>query len=297
MKERAFAGYHPVVNFVYFVLVLTCAMVILHPVCLGISLLCAAAYAVLLVGRAAFAKRAAFLVPMMLAAALLNPAFNHRGRTILGYLPGGNPLTLESVLYGAAAAVMLAAVLCWFSCFQAVMTSDKIVYLFGRAAPVLSLLLAMVLRFVPRLGAQLRRISDAQRCIGRDVRSGGILRRARCGVAILSILVTWALENAVETADSMKSRGYGLPGRTAFSVFRFEARDGRMLCAILCAGAYLGVGAVTGGLKWRYFPAAKFGAVTPYSVSILAVYLLLCALPVTIQILEARKWNALRSGR
>ena len=43
----------------------------------------------------------------------------------------------------------------------------------------------------------------------------------------LSVTVTWALENAVVTADSMKSRGYGLPGRTAFARQRFDGRDRR----------------------------------------------------------------------
>lgn len=34
--------------------------------------------------------------------AAVNPAFSHEGRTILRYLPSGNPLTLESILYGIA---------------------------------------------------------------------------------------------------------------------------------------------------------------------------------------------------
>ena len=37
------------------------------------------------------------------------------------------------------------------------MTSDKLVWLFGRITPHLSLLLAMTLRFVPRFAAQARR--------------------------------------------------------------------------------------------------------------------------------------------
>ena len=35
-----------------------------------------------------------------------NPAFDHEGATLLAYLPSGNPLTLESIAYGVAAAVM-----------------------------------------------------------------------------------------------------------------------------------------------------------------------------------------------
>ncbi len=44
----------------------------------------------------------------------MNLAFNHEGATILAYLPSGNPLTLESIAYGFAAAAMLAAVVLWF---------------------------------------------------------------------------------------------------------------------------------------------------------------------------------------
>ena len=40
-----------------------------------------------------------------LLAAVVNPAFVHQGVTILTYLPSGNPLTLESILYGLAAAL------------------------------------------------------------------------------------------------------------------------------------------------------------------------------------------------
>jgi energy-coupling factor transporter transmembrane protein EcfT len=90
------------------------------------------------------------------------------------------------------------------------MTSDKFVYLFGRIIPSMSLLLSMTLRFVPRFIAQIKVVSNAQKCVGRDASNGGVVQRVRNAITILSIMVTWALENAIETADSMKSRGYGL---------------------------------------------------------------------------------------
>ena len=103
---------------------------------------------------------------MAVFAALVNPAFNHEGATILTYLPSGNPLTLESMLYGAAAAVMLASVVLWFSSYNEVMTSDKFVYLFGRVIPALSLVLSMSLRFIPKFKVQMQTVSEAQACIG-----------------------------------------------------------------------------------------------------------------------------------
>lgn len=71
----------------------------------------------------------------------------------------------------------------------------------------------------------------------------------------MSIVVTWALENALDTADSMKSRGYGLPKRTAFSLFRFTLRDGICLGVLAALGGIVLAGSLTGGLKWWYYPA------------------------------------------
>ena len=108
-------------------MVIAFTMFFMHPVSLGISLGSALAYAVYLRGRKAIRFSLVFMLPMMVMAALINPAFNHEGATLLTYLPSGNPLTLESILYGLAAAAMLAAVVTWFSCYTAVMTSDKFV--------------------------------------------------------------------------------------------------------------------------------------------------------------------------
>ena len=215
-----FSGYHPLVNFLYFALVLVFSMCLMNPACLAISLAAAFAYNLYLNGRRALKLALCVMLPLLLLTAVINPAFNHQGATILTYLPSGNPLTLESIIYGLAAASMLIAVILWFGCYSAVLTSDKFVYLFGRLIPALSLVLSMTLRFVPKFKAQLGQVSLAQQCVGRDAGSGSLLQRLKNAITILSIMVTWALENAIETADSMKSRGYGLPGRTAFSIYR-----------------------------------------------------------------------------
>ncbi len=137
------------------------------------------AYSIYLKGRKAVRFNLVYMLPLLVITALINPAFSHQGVTILAYLPSGNPLTLESILYGIYAAFLLIAVITWFSCFNAVMTSDKFVYLFGRIIPALSLVLSMSLRFVPRFTAQIKVISKAQKCVGRDVANGGLIKRAK----------------------------------------------------------------------------------------------------------------------
>lgn len=290
-----FKTYHPIVNFVYFMFVTGFSMFFMHPVCLGISLFSAFAYSAYLKGSKAIKSTLGYMLPMMLLMAIINPLFNHEGATIIQYLPSGNPLTLESIAYGLAAAVMLVSVICWFSCYNAVMTSDKFIYLFARLIPSLSLIFSMTLRFVPKFSAQLKTVANARRCIGYGVSGRGITQKIKSALSVLSTMITWALENAVDTADSMKSRGYGLSGRTSFSIFTFDKRDKIALLAIAFAGVYVLIGAILGAMHFSYFPMLKTNDVSFYEMSIFIVYAALCVVPMIIEAVEVRKWKAIKS--
>ena len=293
-RRDAFVGYHPCVNFIFYALVLVFSMCLMHPAYLLASFCGAAGYCARVQGGARVRRTLLYLLPMMLLAAILNPAFNHEGVTILAYLPSGNPLTLESLYYGAAAAVMLACVVLWFVSFNAVMTSDKFVYLFGRVIPALSLVLSMTLRFVPRFAAQCRRVRQAQKALGRGER--GFFGRVRAFAAVVSAMITWSLENALDTADSMRSRGYGLPGRTSFSIYRFTDRDRAALLLILGLGFFVAAGWIGGGMAFRYYPAVHAGEVTVWSVSFLFAYAALCLMPLILDWREDFAWRAMRSA-
>ncbi len=290
-----FKTYHPMVNFTYFVFVIGFSCFFMHPICLCISLVSGFLYSVMLKGRKAIKSNLIYMLPALVAMALINPVFNHEGMTIIGYLPSGNPLTAESIIYGLCAAGMIVSVVCHFSCYNQVMTSDKVIYLFGKILPSLSLIISMTLGFVPKFLAQLKVVTNAQRCMGHDVSKGSIIKRAENGLNILSIMATWSLENAVETADSMKSRGYGVPGRTAFSIFAFDKRNKMALICILVLGIYTLTGNLMGAIDFGFFPSVKIADLTPFNISVFVAYLLLCVCPIIIELWEVRKWKALRS--
>lgn len=290
-----FQTYHPLNNFLYFTLVIGFSMTLNHPLAQMISLLSAMFYAIQCEGRKAVLFTLKFCLPMVLLTAFINPAFSHEGVTKLLYFPTGNPLTLESILYGFSAGFMLATVLLWFVNFNRVITSDKFVYLFGRIIPALSLVLSMTLRFIPKFKSQTKTVVDAQRCIGRDLSSGSLLSRIKTAVTVLSIMITWALENAIETADSMKSRGYGLKGRTAFSIYRFDERDKMLMLWLMFSGLYLLSGSMALAFAFRYFPSIQWARLNPITISFYVVYLLLCSTPITLNKLEEQKWNAIHS--
>jgi len=290
-----FISFHPLVNFLYFSLVISFSMALNHPLAQLLSFACAYLYAVQAEGRKAVLFSLKFCLPIVLITAFFNPAFSHEGVTILMYFPTGNPLTLESILYGLSAGAMLATVMLWFLNFNRVITSDKFIYLFGKIIPAMSLVLSMTLRFVPKFKAQMDTVIDAQKSIDRDISTGSLWQRTKTAITVLSIMVTWALENAIETADSMKSRGYGLKGRSAFSIYRFDDRDKTAIAYLGFSGFYLLAGVMVSAFGFRYFPSIRYVSLNAVTLSFQLVYFGMCIMPVVLNAAEERKWKAIHS--
>lgn len=294
MNRDPFNTYHPILNMLFFLVVITTTVFLLNPIILMLSYTAAFIYSVRLKGKKAIKFNLLYMIPLMVFAAAINVLFVHEGATILGYFRNGNPITLESFVYGIFSALMIGSVIIWFSCYNEVISSDKTIYLFGRILPKTSLIFSMILRLVPMYKAQIKTISNAQRGIGRDFRTGNVFQRAKNGLKILSIMLTWALENGVETSDSMKARGYGLKGRTSFSIFRFDSRD-RVLAASL--GVLIIVflyGLTIGRFYFRIYPTVKWADFSPYSIMFYASIAIIFFLPIIIGIMEDIKWKHLK---
>lgn len=289
-----FSSYHPIINFLYFALCIGFTMVFMHPVILVISLLSAFFYGITLNGRKSLLFSLRYMIPVILFTAIINPAFNHQGKTFLTYLPTGNALTVESIVYGAASGIMLAAVVTWFTCFSAVISSDKFVYLFGRMIPALSLVLSMTLRLAPKFKRQLHEVCDAQRALGRDVSSGSLWQRTKTAISVFSVLITWGLEDSIETADSMKSRGYGTKHRTAFSIYTWNKRDTWAFVYLLVLGTCVIISSMCGNLFWRYFPDIRGVTNQVFSVFTYIAFAGICVTPIFIDGKEALYWRSLK---
>lgn len=295
MMTDEFKTYHPIINFLYFAFMIVCSCIFMHPVCLFISLAGAFTYSIMQNGKKSVKTNILYMLPTVLVMALLNPLFNHQGVTILAYFPDENPLTFESIIYGIDAAVMVISVIAWFGCCNRIMTSDKMIYLFGRIVPSLSLVLSMTMRFIPKFAKDTKKVCDAQRGIGFDINKGKITTRMKTATKVVSVMLTRSLENSIETADSMKSRGYGTKKRTAFSVFRFDSRDVCMLVMMLIFGAVTVSGVVLGGVRWQYYPQLNFTAGTPYAAITFIAYGMMAFMPVIIDIWEGIRWNVIKS--
>lgn len=291
--KSAFSSCHPAINFLWFCAVIILSIFLLHPVLLAVSAAGSAVYALRLGGRKSGKLILLFLLPMIAAVTAGNFLINHQGVTILGYLRD-NPLTKEALVYGLVSGLMFASIFLWFSCYNAIMTSDKFVYLFGRIIPSISLIFSMIMRSVPRFKSRMTAISQAQKCIGRGG-TGSAVQKGKHGMKLLSIMTTWALENSIDTADSMKSRGYGLKGRTAFSIYRFDMRDRLLLLWLLLLLTVVLAGSIRGICSARYYPYLELAQITPGACVVYGAWILLCFLPVLLDMKEEIQWRRLQS--
>ena len=163
-------------------------------------------------------------ISLTIVMGVCNCIFSHDGTTELFFV-NGRAITSEALCYGAVTGIMLSSVIVWFGIFSCIMTSDKIMLLF-RKMPRTALVISMVLKFVPQYVRRYHEVDEAQKVNGfsKDTGKSGILKK-------LSAVFTWALENSMQTADSIIRRG----GEKCCIVRKkhFNMRDIIVLMAIL----------------------------------------------------------------
>ena len=287
-----FENLNPITVSVYFLTVTGISMFCMNPILLCFSLFGSILFFLFRNGRKHIKSHFGFLC-LFLIMAIINPLFSHNGATVL-FVINDSPITLEALLYGFVAAAMILAVLYWFRSFTQVMTSDKLLYVFGKLSPKLSLILSMGLRYVPLFNRQTKKINATQTALGL-YKEDNIIDRVKGGTRVFSVLLTWALEKGIITADSMAARGYGIGKRTHFSVFRLCMADVILLPMTLVLGIITCISLGTNALDITFYPKIKISALTPVSVLGLIAYGTLTMLPIILELTEKIKWNCLKS--
>lgn len=297
MGTDRFSSAHPAVSFGYFMAVIWLSVILLHPVYLLLSLAGAAAYLLALKGCKTLPLLLG-MVPLFLVitalSPLLNPLKDPQGGHVVCML-FGRYITWELLCNGAMLSAMFLAMVLWFLCYSHVMTGDKFTTLFAPLLPALSLLLVMVLRLVPAYGRKAKQIVTARQCIGLGG-SGGKGQALRGAMANLSALTVWALEGAIITADSMRSRGYGAAKRTNFRLYRFTLSDGLLLALMAGLAAVTAAAAAAGYARAEFVPNLYIaGSNTPLGAAGLAAWAVLLLLPTILHLWEDMTWRILRS--
>lgn len=285
-----FSEYNPIAITIYFFVVCGIAMFVMNPIILSLALCGASGLFLVLNGRK-HGKSHIYYLFLFCIMALINPLVSHNGATVL-FVMNHNPVTLEAVLYGLVASLMIVSVLYWFRSFSQIMTSDKLLYVFGACSPKLALILSMALRYVSLLQNQAKKINEAQKVLGL-YKEDNIIDDIKGGIRVFSILVTWALENGIITADSMTARGYGIARRSHFSNFIWRKKDVVLVgISVICGGITL---IAIRQSTFVYYPRFVAPQLTTVGMCGYVAYGVLCLIPLIIEGKEKIRWSYLRS--
>ena len=325
-----FSRYHPVVNLIFYLLVLGTTMFQMSVGLVFISLFSAVVYFFML-KKTEGLKYCAVVVGIIIVSAIINPLFSHKGGTLLFYLFTGNPVTLESIIYGLISAIIIGAMLLWFSTFNQVMGVERILGAIGKVLPNVSLLITMIMRFIPQYTRHQRKVSMVNKVNKRNYgekinllnrektekenviearkkqkkkndiearkkqkKKNGIdkiIDSIKEGSRTFSITTTWALENSIYTADSMKARGFGTGRRTNYSNYKFQKRDYLLMGWLVILWLVVVFSLEREKVYTYYYPFIQ----VKNNVVVYLIYGLLCLTPVLINVKEEIRWLILKS--
>ena len=325
-----FSRYHPVVNLIFYLLVLGTTMFQMSVGLVFISLFSAVVYYFML-KKTEGLKYCAVVVGIIIVSAIINPLFSHKGGTLLFYLFTGNPVTLESIIYGLISAIIIGAMLLWFSTFNQVMGVERILGAIGKVLPNVSLLITMIMRFIPQYTRHQRKVSMVNKvnkrnydekinllnrektekenvieackkqkkknyieaCKKQKKKNGidKIIDSIKEGSRTFSITTTWALENSIYTADSMKARGFGTGRRTNYSNYKFQKRDYLLMGWLVILWLVVVFSLEREKVYTYYYPFIQ----VKNNMVVYLMYGLLCLTPVLINVKEEIRWLILKS--
>ena len=184
-------------------------------------------------------------------------------------------LTVEAVVYGLVLALRLLVVT--LACLLVVCAADpdELLFSFRRISPHSALTAALTTRLIPVLGADARRLAEAQRC-----RPDGGARGVRGKLAVLRATVAGALDRSLDVAAVLEMRGYG----TARPARRSSRELSRHDLAFAAAGAVIVLIAATasasGAASFTAYPLLHLD-VTWEVLALAALLILVALLPFT----------------
>lgn len=288
---KNFSSFHPTVLFLYYAVVMFVTLMTANPIVVGFSFLGSILLFSILNRFKVVVKELGFYSLLFLLIGLINPLFVHNGITVLFFM-NDNAITLEAIIYGIYIGVLVVTILFWCKSYSDIVSLDKFLYLFGRIIPTLSLYISMTMRFIPMFKSQFKKVNQAQKTLG-FYTSDSMTDRLFGSIRVLKSTFLWALEHLIHQSESMKARGYGLKGRTSFSIFTFRKRDGTMLIVIGIL-FLLSLWSLP-SFYYFYYPqlaSLEWSITTAFQYAVISI---LMVIPSIIEIKENIKWNYLRS--
>ena len=290
VKHTAFDAAHPAVPALFVAFTIGLTMFSLQPVLVVISLVGAFSYSCCVRGARASVLSLRWQLPLIALISVANPVFSASGSTEV-FRVGLHAVYAESLWFGCVMGMLFVASALWFQGAAHLVPFDKVMALFGSAAPVVALMVSQCMRLIPRFARQGRMIAAVQSAAtlsgGRKL--GVCSARGAHGsrLRLTSVLMGWAMEDSLQTADAMRARGWGAaPRRTTYTRYRMTAPDAIALFAIACCGVIVAALAVAATSAYRFYPTAT--ALAPWWGY--APYALWMMVPTALHIREIRRF-------
>lgn len=251
----------------------------MQPVFLLLSLVGSLCCAACCRGARATLRQLRWQVAMAVAVCVGNVLVAHSGDTILLWL-GPLAVRLEPLAYGLCMGAMLVSVMEWFECASYCLGVDKVLSLGGGLIPTVSTMVSMALALVPQLIRRSRVVATtldactAARPVDGDaspneaprrnargaligLRGGKRRKRARLRRAARTsnLLMSWALEDSLVRADSMRARGWESGAkRTTYRRVRFSANDAALEVVVVALALACAMLAARAAGEWAFYP-------------------------------------------
>ena len=278
---------HPAIFIVYFLILIIFAFLFNNPyyvITYGILILTLIA----LQGSISEIKSTTkVFLPVILFITLLNTIFTHVGDTHI-YIFGSYYVTFEALVYGVIMAVTFFLVTLTFIAYNTYVSYQDMLYVFSKKYPNLSMIIIMSLRFVPLIQKRSNELLELSKLKNRNED----LKFTEKLIQNLGLVVSWSLEEAMQSASSMKSRGYNITKRTSYLRYDFNKIDVLLTVLILVTatisvyGLYNGVGSI------MIYPKFTFTfSQTPFNIYYFAYVVLLLPF-IIIEIWERILWHS-----
>ncbi|EJS69817.1 energy-coupling factor transporter transmembrane protein EcfT [Bacillus cereus] len=282
----SFSSLHPFVSFFYYIGVMILCMMCLHPLFLIGAIILIVIINMMQGNGEKIRKMLPSTIIFFFMVIVFNSLLTHRGATTLFWL-GDSRIKLEAIMFGLVMGLLLVAVMFTFASYNDIISSHKFLYLFSRISPKVALLTMITVRFVPLFIRRLQKITLVQKTKGVQVDSGSIVERVKNGMQLLQVLLICSLEDALQTADSMQARGFGVTKRTTYIRYRMERRDWYTLSYLMILFIFAVILSSYGGGKLIIYPKVESILFQQYDGMMFVVFTMFISLPI---MMEGREW-------
>lgn len=277
---------HPAIHILYYLILIVFAMIYkdLYYLLTFVLLIFVLFYLEDLLGKLKTLFK--IFIPFALIIIILNPITNQSGATKLVSF-GSFAISFEALFYGVIMCISLLLVLMILTSYNNEVTYQEMLYIFSKKMPHVSMIIVMALRYIPLIT---NRIKEFSKINALSIENEKFKMKLLNLQKALGGVVSWSLEESLQTAKSMRARGYGTKKRTSYLSYEINTIDYIFLITIIIFTIINIIGFIQGYGNCQIYPELKFSfKESPISIYYLSFIILLLPL-IILEIRDKLYW-------